>query len=87
MQFTGTLIGPDGTSLGPVSGQYTLAARPGSASWSGWIQTSSGRPIPMGGPYTLTLDDGRKGNLKVRWCQYTHGGTIAIFDGIGPDPS
>ena len=87
MQFTGTLVGPDRLPRGRVSGQYTVAARKGLPSWSGWMRTTSAGPIPVGRRCTLTLDDGRTAALKIRWCQPLPGDIIAVFDGIGPGPS
>jgi hypothetical protein len=83
MQFTGVLIGPDGAPLGNVSGQFAVAARKG---WSGWMRPDSGFSIPLGGPYTLVPDTGRAVELEVRWVETVEGETLAVFDGIGPNP-
>jgi hypothetical protein len=86
MEFKGTLVGPDKQSHGRVSGQYTVTTRKGLPSWSGWMRTSSVGPIPVGRRCTLTLDDGRTAELKIRWHQTVPGEVIAVFDGIGPGP-
>jgi hypothetical protein len=87
MQFTGTLFGPDKLTCGRVSGQYAIAARRGLSSWSGWMCTSSAASLLVGRRCTLSLDDGRAAELKIRWCQPVPGEVIAVFDGIRPGPS
>jgi hypothetical protein len=86
-KFQGKLAVPNGTIS--VSGEYAIGPHGGVMGWSGQIRDDSGAPLfATGGPFTLTLLDGRKGMILLDLSSISSSGSSAThFTGTGPPPS
>lgn len=75
--------------LDPVSAliqfHHTAASNNNEPSWYGYLQIRSETDIALGNSYTLHLEDGRSGTLRIdEICADSPGKLRAIFVGNGP---
>ncbi len=86
--FRGTLLEGSETRLAPanVYVQFHHASSMGPApGWNGYLLVESEEDVEPGETYTLTLVDGRTGNLRVdHFVPDEDGKQRAIFNGEGP---
>jgi hypothetical protein len=86
MGFRGTMTTTENKSY-EVVGAYTETDHNGFLGWSGWIQESTGLTFTIGKHYKLTLEDGRKGIVRITGMQAaSNGGNASAFKSQGPTP-
>ncbi|MBU1181172.1 MAG: hypothetical protein KKF00_03200 [Proteobacteria bacterium] len=64
--------------------EITQDQRSGLKDWYGSFELPSGRHIEPGGPYRLTLSDGRSGDILISNIQIGGTGSSVQFQGSGP---
>lgn len=64
--------------------EITEDQRSGLKDWHGSFELPSGRHIEPGGPYRLTLSDGRSGDILISNIQICGTGSSVQFQGSGP---
>ncbi len=64
--------------------EITQDQRSGLKEWYGSFELSSGSHIEPGGPYRLTLSDGRSGDILISNIQTGGTGSSVQFQGSGP---
>ena len=79
MKFGDSLSAGGQLILRRVEGEMTVAPLPGGKeSWNGQLNLLSGEHIRTG-YYTLTLDEGRTGEIDIRGKTTNSSGTVATF--------
>jgi hypothetical protein len=68
----------------PIWFEVTEDPRSGLKEWYGSFELSSGSHIELGGPYRLTLSDGRSGDILITNIQIGGTGSSVHFQGSGP---
>lgn len=64
--------------------EITIDQRFGLKDWYGSFELPSGSYIDPGGPYRLTLSDGRSGDILISNIQISDTGSSVQFQGSGP---
>ena len=64
--------------------ELTEDPRSGLKDWYGSFELSSGSHIELGGPYRLSLSDGRSGNILISNIQIRGTRSSVQFQGSGP---
>jgi hypothetical protein len=85
--FRGTLKVGGRPRPGPARAfvQFREAAGGGGAGWYGYLLVGSEGEVEPGGPYTLHLEDGRAGAIRVDAVTPEGSGRYrAVFVGVGP---
>jgi hypothetical protein len=87
--FTGKLLRGDTLVLGQVEGAYSPGPTPrGFGCWGGMLKLVGGSPVVDAGLYTLALDDGSSGEVRVLAAGGGTGrSTVLHFKGSGPPPA